>query len=431
MPWSSTPAPNTLAFAPPSTSGTRYGASYVTDGPQANRAGERMPRWVWRAVAIFWLGFLVTLILRWGFGRLGGLLLLLLVSLFLSLAIEPGVNKLAHRGWRRGSATAAILLGVFVGAVLFVASILTLVFRQVADLLNNSERYVNRVVNFLNDTFNTKIDAAEWNDKLKDPDGPVQRFIKSHSDDAVRLSVNALGYLLQTFSVLLVTFYLVADGPRLRRALCSRLSGEHQTKVLDTWNLAITKTGGYLYSRVLLAGLSAVFHGIVFQIIGVPAPIALALWVGVISQFIPVVGTYIAGVLPVLVTLLNNDSPIRAVAVLGVIILYQQIENYIFAPRITARTMELHPAVAFTAALAGASLLGPVGAILALPAAAMVSALVGSWGTRHDVGEHPLTEVLDRGAVKEERRAVRRHAHPAAPPPDDGPVPENDAGPMS
>jgi predicted PurR-regulated permease PerM len=161
--------------------------------------------------------------------------------------------------------------------------------------------------------------------------------------------------------------------------------------VLAAWELAITKTGGYLYSRALLALLSAFFHWIVFQAAGIQAPIPLAIWVGLVSQFLPVVGTYVAGVLPVLITFL--DSPIKAVIVLGFIVVYQQVENYFFSPRITARTMELHPAVAFGAALAGFSLLGVAGALLALPAAAMMQALVSEWGERHDVIENELTEM--------------------------------------
>ena len=110
----------------------------------------------------------------------------------------------------------------------------------------------------------------------------------------------------------------------------------------------------------------------VFQSLGTAAPVALALWVGIVSQFLPVVGTYLAGVLPVLLTFL--DSPLRAAIVLIAIVVYQQVENYVFSPRITARTMEVHPALAFGAALGGAAVLGPSGAILALPAAAMAQA---------------------------------------------------------
>ena len=127
--------------------------------------------------------------------------------------------------------------------------------------------------------------------------------------------VTAVGVIFQALSVLLFTYYLVADGPRLRRSICSRLNPARQAKVLQGWELAITKTGGYLYSRALLALLSAFFHWIVFQSIGTPAPIALALWVGLVSQFLPVVGTYLAGVLPVLLTLL--DSPLNAAIVIG------------------------------------------------------------------------------------------------------------------
>ena len=207
----------------------------------------------------------------------------------------------------------------------------------------------------------------------------------------MHLSVAALGVLLKLFSVMLFTFYLIADGPRLRRVICSRLRPERQERILNIWELAANKTGGYLYSRALLALLSAIFHWIVFQSVGTRAPVALALWVGIVSQFLPVVGTYLAGVLPVLVTFL--DSPLKALIVLIAIVVYQQIENYLLSPRITARTMELHPALAFGSALGGAALLGAVGAILALPAAAMAQALLAELGSRHDVIDSDLTRL--------------------------------------
>ncbi len=359
-----------------------------------NESNGKMPRWIWRAVAIFWLGFLGSLVVRSSFHKLTSFLILLLVSLFLALALEPAVNKLEKRGWRRGSATLLMIFLLVAFAALFVGGVGTLVGKQIADVLQHSEQYVNKSVRFLNDNFNTHIDPAEVNNKIADPNGPVQEFIRSQQDQVVKLSVRALGVMLQGFSVLLFTFYLVADGPKMRRSICTRLRPERQRTVLEVWELAITKTGGYLYSRALLAGISAVFHVIAFQIIGIPAPAAMAIWVGIISQFLPVVGTYIAGVLPVLLTLI--DSPIKAVLVLGVIVIYQQIENYLIAPRVTAMTMEIHPAVSFGAALVGVALLGPIGAILALPAAAMLQGVLSSRGPRHDVLESPLTTVLVR-----------------------------------
>ena len=375
----------------------------ATGKPFDRRATDRaFPRWALPTIALFWVGFLLTFVARHVFHRLSGLLVLLLLSMFLTLAIEPGVNWLERRGWRRGTATITILFGVFGLFVAFLAAIGTLVGSQIADLLSQSETYITDSVDWINSTFGTQIDPEAVVSEFTDPDGRVQRFIQSQGDEAVRLSVTAVSIIFRGLSVLLFTYYLVADGPRLRRALCSLMRPNRQVQVLNAWEVAITKTGGYLYSRALLALLSAVSHWILFQAIGTQAPIALALWVGLMSQFLPVVGTYLAGILPLLVTLL--DSPINAVIVLIFIILYQQIENYLFAPRITARTMELHPAVAFGAALAGASLLGAVGAILALPAAAMAQALATGWGTRYDVIDNHLTEIIIRPPSRSFRR---------------------------
>lgn len=379
---------------------------------QPSSTRDRMPRWVWQAVAIFWGGAVAALAFRSVWASLYPLFLLLLVSLFLSLAIEPGVNRLAKRGWRRGTATAVILIGVLVAFLVFVIAIGALVGQQIADLLSDSETYVNRTVNFLNDTFGTHINADQVIVSINDENGAVQRFINSQQGRVVDLSVTALGILVQALSVMLFTYYLVADGPKLRRVICRRLPPERQRSVLSTWELAIEKTGGYLYSRALLAGLSAFFHWVVLQALGTRAPVALALWVGVVSQFLPVVGTYLAGALPVLVTFI--DSPPKALGVLIVVLVYQQLENYLFLPRITARTMDLHPAVAFGSAIAGAAVLGAVGAVLAIPGAAMVQALLSGTGTRYELVDSDLTVVKPR--LRRRQRRAARTAHPTAEP---------------
>jgi predicted PurR-regulated permease PerM len=342
-----------------------------------------MPRWIGRAVVLFWSGFLAALVVREVFHQLSGLLVLLVIALFLALAIEPGVNFLERRKWSRGLGTAAILTGTILAFAALIGLVGSLVGSQVADVLRNSDRYVSESVDFLNGNFGTKIDPAEVNDSINDPDGPVQEFIRNQQSRVFSLSIDVLGGALQVLTVLLFTFYLVADAPRMRRAICSRLAPERQRFVMDTWQMAIDKTGSYLYSRTLLAAVSTVVHWLAFEVIGSPAPLATALWVGVISQFVPVLGTYIAAVLPLLLTFL--ESPGQAVFVVVVIVVYQQVENYLVAPRITARTLQMHPAVAFASAIAGAALLGAVGAVLALPAAAMIQSVVSEWGRRHEV----------------------------------------------
>jgi predicted PurR-regulated permease PerM len=197
-----------------------------------------MPKWVPRAIVLFWLAFLAALVTRELFHQLSNFLLLVLISIFLAFAIEPGVNRLAKRGWRRGSGTLLIIFGVIAFIGVFLGAVGTLVGNQVADVLKNSEMYVNDTVDFVNETFNSNIDPAEVNASIADPTGPVQKFIKNQQGKVISLSVNALGASLQLLTIVLFTFYLVADGPRLRRVICSRLPEAKQRTVLQTWDLA-------------------------------------------------------------------------------------------------------------------------------------------------------------------------------------------------
>ena len=312
---------------------------------------RRLPRWVVPAVVVFWSGFLGRLAVRFFWGKLSGLFVLVAISVFLSLALEPGVNRLARRGWRRGSATALLLFGVLAMFLVFVGAIGTLVGSQIADLLSNSEQYITDTVDTINDTFGTNLDAQEVIDDFNDPDGAVQEFIRDQQDNVVR-AVRRRPRRAAA-AVLRAAVHVLPRRRRTEAAPGDLQPADPGPPGAGAGDLGAGrhKTGGYLYSRALLALISAVFHWIVFQSLGTAAPVALALWVGIVSQFLPVVGTYLAGVLPVLLTFL--DSPVKALIVLIAIVVYQQIENYLFSPRITARTMELHPALAFGAALGG------------------------------------------------------------------------------
>jgi predicted PurR-regulated permease PerM len=350
-----------------------------------------MPGWVPRAILLFFLGVLAFFSAVALFKQLRPLLLILLVSLFLAFALEPAVNFLARRGWRRGVATGLVFLALVVLVIGFVAAMSVLVVEQVSTFADDADSYGRQIEDYAEDWFDADIDMDEAIDDLTAEDGPLREFAANNATD---IATAVVGGVFQAFTVALFTFYLVADGPRLRRTVCSVLRPEQQREVLRAWELAIDKTGGYIYSRALLAGLSAVATWIALTIIGVPYALALALWVGVISQFVPVVGTYIAGALPVAIAALNE--PIDAVWTLAFIIVYQQIENYLLAPRVTAQTMELHPAVAFGTVIAGAAILGPVGAVLALPAAAVGQAFLSTYIRRHEVVESALTREAKR-----------------------------------
>ncbi|QGG96131.1 AI-2E family transporter [Actinomarinicola tropica] len=350
---------------------------------------EPMPSWVPRAIVMFLVGVAALGVLRWLVGRLQDLLVILLVSLFLSFAIEPAVNWLEARGIRRGLGTFLTFVGLAVAMGVFSFFMGRLLVEQVADLIDRMPEYIEQVQDWANRTFELELEADELIAEFQEG-GRAQEIATQMAGNIFEISSRILGTVFNLLTILLFTFYLVADGPRLRRALCSALRPDLQREVLKVWEIAIAKTGGYIYSRALLATISALFHWAAFEIAEVPYSLPLALWVGVMSQFIPVVGTYLAGALPLVIGLLHD--PLTAVWVVGIVVVYQQIENYLLLPRVSAHTMQLHAAVAFGAVIAGSAILGVVGALLALPVAATVQAFVSTYLSRHDVVESALTQ---------------------------------------
>src|SRR5690606_34072904 len=163
-------------------------------------------------------------------------------------------------------------------------------------------------------------------------------------------------------------------------------------------------------------------------ILKIPYSLPLALFTGIVSQFVPTIGTYIGGALPVLLAL--AESPVKALGVLVFIVVYQQVENYIFAPKISEKALEMNPAVAFVVVLAFGAVFGALGAFLALPVAATIQAVMSTYLQRHELIESHMLHDPGRGPrdggspgdaeaepsdrASRRRRANRRAAREAA-----------------
>ena len=361
-----------------------------TDRPRGERS---VPPWLSRAIALA-AGWVVLLIAGfWALGRLRTLIIMVVIALFLSLAMEPAVDRLARRGWRRGSATGLVLGVVVVFVLVFVAAAGSVVVGQVSDLVDNSPRYVRDFERFVNDDLGIEFDADSFVRELQSSDGPLgdNREIVSSALDVAFVVTRGL---LEFVTILIFAFFMTADGPRMRRTICSRLPRDRQQVVLDTWEIAIDKTGGYLYSRGIQAVVSAIATwGFLFAL-GIPFSLALGLWVGIVSQFIPTIGTYIALVLPLIVAF--KESPADALYVLVFLVLYQQFENYILGPKVTKHSMNVHPALAIGTVFAGGLLFGAVGAVLALPATAVIQAVISTYTTERDIIDAPLVQEQER-----------------------------------
>ncbi|KOG86771.1 AI-2E family transporter [Streptomyces varsoviensis] len=372
-----------------------------------------MPRWLPRAMALALALFACFQLASWAFHQLIGLLLNILIAFFLALAVEPAVDRMAARGMRRGLATGLVFLGVVIVSAGFFALLGSMLADQISNMVDDFPSYLDSVISWVNKTFNTSLNRVQVQDSLLHSDW-LQKYVQNSASGVLDVSATVLGGLFRLLTVLLFSFYFAADGPRLRRALCSVLPPGRQAEALRAWNLAVAKTGGYIYSRALMAVISGVAHYILLEVLGVPYAPALGIWVGFVSQFIPTIGTYLAGALPMLIAF--TVDPWYAVWVLGFVVVYQQFENYVLQPRITAKTVDIHPAVAFGSVVAGTALLGAVGALIAIPATATLQAFLGTYVKRYEItDEARLPERPRRRPAGRVRRALRRN-----PPPDGG-----------
>jgi predicted PurR-regulated permease PerM len=343
------------------------------------------PGWVRRsAVGVFVL-FAIFQVAEWAWRSLANFLFLLLLAWLLGLAIDPVVTYLQRRlGWKRGLGTITVMLGLALLTGIFFFAFGQLFATQIVALIQAAPDLVQNVINFLNERFNLGLDPNTIIDQLNLNTQNVTRFASQAAGGVLGFLSSAIGVVFQGFTLLLFAFYFAADGPRFRRVVASMLPSKSQAVFADVWNIATVKAGGFVISRLGLAALSAFFSAIFFIIIDLDFWLPLALWMGLVSQFIPTLGTYLAIALPALIALLSDDR-LDAVLVIVFATIYQQVENYFFSPRISSKTMDIHPAVAFGSVIVGAALFGPIGALIGIPLAAAVLAFMQTYTRRYEI----------------------------------------------
>jgi predicted PurR-regulated permease PerM len=355
---------------------------------------------VWR-IGFVVLGIIaLAMVLRFVLGQGSSLIFTVFVAWFGSLAMEPAVGRLA-RHMPRGAATALVALGVVAFLGVFFALFGQLIVEQVANLVRSVPDLAENLLAWVNRRFGT--DYA-IDDLLANIDLSSERVAGVAGQVAGGLLTvlgSIAGGVASFFMFALFLFYLSADGPRLRRWIASLFPPRIQQTTIVVWDTMAEKTGRYVGARVVLATVNATASGIVFLVVGLPSWLALALWTGIIAQFVPAIGTYIAIALPVLVGLLSDNAWL-GVIVLAWGILYQQVENLTIEPRISARAVNVHPAVSFASVILGTSMFGVAGALLAIPVVAMLLTLLDLYRTRYELLPELAADDGDRGPGDDE-----------------------------
>jgi predicted PurR-regulated permease PerM len=323
-------------------------------------------------------------IVVWLIVALRNVLFMVFVSVFVAVAFEPPVHLLEKRGWRRGAATGVVFMLALILGVGFIGALAPLFVEQVDQLIDAIPGLVEGLGSFLIDTLGFDLSEIDFQDIGQDIVKAIQSVGVTVVGGIIGLTSSIFGFIFFATTVALFSFYMVAELPKLQRTVLSFMPEGQQRRALHIWGVAVEKMGGYIYSRLILAFFSGAVAFVFLQFLEVRFAISLAVWVGVLSQFVPVVGTYLASILPALVALTFNDLA-TAIWVVVFFVVYQQIENYLISPRITKRTMEIHPAISVAAIIIGGTLMGGIGVILALPMAGIIQAIISESRKSYDV----------------------------------------------
>jgi predicted PurR-regulated permease PerM len=319
----------------------------------------------------------IALYLVW---RVRSVLRLIAISLFVALVILPIVDAFDRRTRaHRGLIILGVYLVLFVSVVLIGYIVIPSVVKEVGQLSHDAPRYARELRT--NPTFrhydnryhiSTKLvqDARHLPERLGHLAGPLKR-----------VTVSAVGFLGQLVTVLVLTFLLTLNGRNYVNMVLA-LTGEreeHYRQLLIKVNRAVA---GYMLGNILISVLVTIVAWITLSILGVPYAISLGFVMG-FFDLIPMVGATLGSIVVALATATTN-FPIATIVWVVTIFLWQRFENYVIQPLIYGKMLRVNPIVTILAVLAGASLLGILGALIAIPTAAAIQIVFSDWwSSRH------------------------------------------------
>jgi predicted PurR-regulated permease PerM len=349
---------------------------------------RRPPDWWGRALLYTAIAVFLSLFVWRSWSKVSFIVLDIVVSLFIALAIEPLVVRLVRHGWKRGVASGTCLVGLIVAVLALLALFGNMFVVQAISIAKDVPALYEQANQLAKQYADFELPAMSnlGSEIVKN----VQTsWVTDFAGQALSTVSGLMAFLLNLMTILMTTFYVSAAGPKVRRSLCQWLGPAAQRRFLLAWTVVQGQISGFLFSRTILAVLNATFTSIFLIVIKVPNWLPLAIFCGLVSQFVPTVGTYIGGALPVIFAW-SSRGFLYAVAVVVFITIYQQIENLVFLPKVSQRTMDLNPAVAFLCVLVMGALFGALGAFLALPITASLQALFKVYTKRYELVDSPL-----------------------------------------
>jgi predicted PurR-regulated permease PerM len=314
--------------------------------------------------------------------QIRGTLLLLGIAIFLAVALGPAVGFFARVFPRAGAILLVyVLIFCVFGGVL--ALVVPPVINGASDLSRNIPHYIdnlrnNKTIRDFDNKYNVTSRLTQEAQKLPSRLGDAAGALQS-------IAAGAFNAAFQLLTILTMTFFLLLDGRRIANFLVRRAAPDHRERLRGILERTYKSTSGYVAGALTITSINGMLTFIVLSILRVPFAVPLAVLMSFFG-LIPLVGATIGGVIILIVTLFT-DFP-TATIVYGVfLILYQQFENNVLQPVIFRRTVNVPPLAVIVAILAGSSLLGVVGALVAIPIAAALQIVLREYFAEERAGE--------------------------------------------
>ena len=324
----------------------------------------------------FYFGFMVTvgallaLTMLQALASASAVFILIIISIFLAAGLNPAVLFFQNRGLSRGASVSAVMGSVLLFVAAFIAVAVPPLIDQGNQLLDNAPQLIrdlnnNAFINDLNNKYGV-IDSLQSNLDSVIKDG---QFAVTAFGGVLGVGKAVISSLVSTITILVLTLYFLASLPQVINIGLRFVPTSRRDRVSKLTNAIVSRIGSFVGGQAIIAALAALFILIMGLTIGMPYPGPLAMVV-LICGFIPLVGHFIGMSIVTVVSL--TDSLTTALIALGAYIVYVQIENYVITPKIMRKSLAIPGLVTIIAALLGASLLGLIGGLLAVPIAAAV-----------------------------------------------------------
>jgi predicted PurR-regulated permease PerM len=318
----------------------------------------------WRTLAVVGIAFA----LAWAMVAARDAFLLLFIAFFLALVLETPATWMQERwGMRRGNAAMILVFGVIALFVLLAYLLISPFVGAVQDLVRDLPSIVERIRD--SELFRSVDERTDIGSELQKRAEELAGSLPSKLDDVAKIGGKAFGAGLTTVAVVFMTLFLVIDLPNLSASVRSVLYPGTADRFAGLEQRITRTIGRYALGAVVIATIAGFVQGTAAWLLGAPFPLALGIIAGLLG-LIPQVGATIAAVGLSLVVLTVGWP--QALVMLGVAIVYQQFENYVLQPTIQGRAADISGFFVIASVVVGASLLGVVGALIAVPLTASV-----------------------------------------------------------